>query len=99
MTTIKSASNSTAARAITAVSAPLRPMSGTGMNSRLVIGQGSGVDHVDPFIAMMHDDVPPHVMFPTHPHRGVEIITYGIGGALYHEDTLGNAGTVVAGGV
>ena len=99
MTTIASESNSTTARAITAVSAPLRPMSGTGMNSRLVIGQGSGVDHVDPFIAMMHDDVPPHVMFPTHPHRGVEIITYGIGGALYHEDTLGNAGTVVAGGV
>lgn len=69
------------------------------MNSRLVIGPGSGVDHVNPFIALMHDDVPPEVMFPTHPHHGVEIITYGISGALYHEDTLGNRGTVVAGGV
>ncbi len=98
MSEIPSTSKSTGG-AITAVSAPLRPMSGTGMNSRLVIGQGSGVDHIDPFIAMIHDDVPPHVMFPTHPHRGVEIVTYGISGALYHEDTLGNAGTVVAGGV
>ena len=26
-------------------------------------------------------------------------MTYGIGGALYHEDSLGNTGTVVAGGV
>jgi redox-sensitive bicupin YhaK (pirin superfamily) len=69
------------------------------MDGRLVIGQGSGLDVLDPFLALMHDDVPPHVMFPTHPHRGVEIITYGLSGALYHEDTLGNSGTVVAGGV
>jgi len=34
-----------------------------------------------------------------HPHRGVEIITYALGGGLRHEDSLGNAGTVVAGGV
>jgi len=74
-------------------------MPGTSMGSRLVLGQGSGQDTLDPFLALMHDDVPPDVMFPTHPHRGVEIITYGVGGALYHEDTLGNSGTVVAGGV
>lgn len=80
-------------------SSPLRPMPGTGMGSRLVIGSGSGVDHLDPFVALIHDDVPPHAFFPTHPHRGVEILTYGISGALAHEDTLGNAGTVVAGGV
>src|SRR5687767_10630358 len=72
---------------------------GGGMDGRLVIGQGSGLDFLDPFPALMHDDVPPHVMFPTHPHRGVEIISYCIGGALYHEDTLGNNGTLVQGGV
>jgi redox-sensitive bicupin YhaK (pirin superfamily) len=86
------------ARTIASVSPPLRPMGG-GMDGRLVIGQGSGLDFLDPFPALMHDDVPPHVMFPTHPHRGVEIISYCIGGALYHEDTLGNKGTLVEGGV
>src|SRR5687767_12208284 len=88
-----------APRAVTSVSPPLRPMPGGEMGSRLVLGQGSGLNALDPFIAMMHDDVPPHVMFPMHPHRGVEIITYGVGGALYHEDSLGNKGTVVAGGI
>ena len=85
-------------RRIADVSPPLRPMGG-GMDGRLVIGQGSGLDVLDPFPALMHDDVPPHVMFPTHPHRGVEIISYCIGGALYHEDTLGTQGTLVPGGV
>lgn len=86
-------------RAIRSVSPPLQPMPGSDMGSRLVLGQGSGVDALNPFIALMHDDVPPWVMFPMHQHRGVEIITYGVGGALHHEDSLGNAGTVVAGGV
>ncbi|HEV2126497.1 MAG TPA: pirin family protein [Chloroflexota bacterium] len=85
-------------RAIVSVSAPLRPMPESGMGSRLVIGQGSGLDALDPFPAMMHDDVPPHVMFPMHQHRGVEIVTYALGGALHHEDSLGNEATVVAGG-
>lgn len=88
-----------AQRAVTSISPPIQPMPGGEMGSRLVLGQGSGLNALDPFIAMMHDDVPPHVMFPMHPHRGVEIITYGVGGALYHEDSLGNKGTVVAGGV
>lgn len=86
-------------RAIRSVSAPLRPLEGSGMGGRLVIGQGAGLDALDPFLALMHDDVPPWVMFPMHRHRGVEIVTYGLGGALRHEDSLGNSGTVVAGGV
>lgn len=69
------------------------------MDGRVVIGQGSGLASLDPFLAMMHDDVPPHIHFPMHQHRGVEIMTYGISGTLYHEDSLGNTGTVVAGGV
>lgn len=69
------------------------------MGTRIVIGQGSGLDALDPFLALAHDDVPPWVMFPMHNHRGVEIVTYALGGALHHEDSLGNTGTVVAGGV
>jgi redox-sensitive bicupin YhaK (pirin superfamily) len=86
-------------RGIAVVSAPLRPMAGSGMGSRLVLGQGSGLDALDPFVALMHDDVPPEIMFPMHQHRGVEIMTYALGGALHHEDSLGNSGTVVAGGI
>jgi hypothetical protein len=69
------------------------------MGGRLVLGQGSGLDTLDPFLVLMHDDVPPWIRFPMHQHRGVEIVTYALGGGLYHEDSLGNAGTVVAGGV
>ena len=86
-------------RPIRSVSAPLRSPPGSDIGSRLVIGPGSGLDALDPFLALMHDDVPPWVMFPMHQHRGVEIVTYALGGALHHEDSLGNAGTVVAGGV
>jgi redox-sensitive bicupin YhaK (pirin superfamily) len=74
-------------------------MPGSDMGGRLVIGQGSGLDALDPFLALMHDDVPPWIMFPMHRHHSVEIVTYGLGGALRHEDSLGNTGTVVAGGV
>jgi redox-sensitive bicupin YhaK (pirin superfamily) len=88
-----------AERSIRSVSAPLQSPPGSDMGSRLVIGPGSGLDALDPFPALMHDDVPPYVMFPMHQHRGVEIVTYGLGGALHHEDSLGNAGTVTAGGV
>jgi redox-sensitive bicupin YhaK (pirin superfamily) len=69
------------------------------MEGRLVLGQGSGLDALDPFIALMHDDVPQWVHFPMHEHRGVEIVTYALEGALHHEDSLGHQGTVVAGGV
>lgn len=35
--------------------------------------------------------------FPTHPHRGIETITYLISGRIEHEDSLGNQGTIYAG--
>ncbi|HEU5317428.1 MAG TPA: pirin family protein [Chloroflexota bacterium] len=88
----------TSSRAISSVSPPLPTMGGD-MEGRLVIGSGSGLDQLDPFPALMHDGVPPHVMFPMHPHRGVEIISYCLSGALYHEDSNGNKGTLIAGGV
>src|SRR5688500_17387725 len=86
-------------RTIRSVSARLRAPAGSDMGTRIEIGQGSGLDALDPFLAQAHNDVPPWVMFPMHNHRGVEIVTYALGGALHHEDSLGNTGTVVAGSV
>jgi hypothetical protein len=37
--------------------------------------------------------------FPTHPHRGIETVTYMLNGSMEHKDSMGNAGSVHAGDV
>jgi hypothetical protein len=37
--------------------------------------------------------------FPTHPHRGIETVTYMLEGYVEHADSMGNAGKVNAGSV
>jgi len=37
--------------------------------------------------------------FPTHPHRGIETVTYMIEGTTAHRDSLGNAGVIGSGDV
>ena len=37
--------------------------------------------------------------FPTHPHRGIETVTYMLEGTVRHRDSLGNAGTIGEGDV
>lgn len=34
--------------------------------------------------------------FPLHPHRDMEIVTYMVGGALRHGDSMGNTGVIAA---
>jgi redox-sensitive bicupin YhaK (pirin superfamily) len=45
------------------------------------------------------DRVQPGSGFGTHSHRDMEIITYVLGGALAHEDSIGNGSTMVPGDV
>jgi quercetin 2,3-dioxygenase len=37
--------------------------------------------------------------FPTHPHRGIETVTYILDGSVSHRDSLGNAGVIGPGDV
>lgn len=37
--------------------------------------------------------------FPTHPHRGIETVTYVLEGSVRHRDSLGNAGVIGPGDV
>ncbi|MCA1812632.1 MAG: pirin family protein, partial [Halobacteriales archaeon] len=37
--------------------------------------------------------------FPWHPHRGMETVTYMLGGVTEHEDSLGNKGSIRPGEV
>ena len=45
------------------------------------------------------DRVAPSQGFGTHPHRDMEIVTYGLSGALQHRDSMGNGSVIRAGDV
>jgi hypothetical protein len=61
------------------------------------------LDYLDPFLLFDHfgsDDPDDYLAgFPTHPHRGIETVTYMLAGAVNHRDSIGNAGTIQAGDV
>ena len=45
------------------------------------------------------DRVAPRTGFPTHGHRDMEIITYGLEGSLNHRDSMGNGSAIRPGEV
>ncbi|MPZ48648.1 MAG: pirin family protein [Dehalococcoidia bacterium] len=46
-----------------------------------------------------HDTLMPGAIWPMHPHRDVEGITYVVAGEFEHADSLGNGGVLYPGGV
>jgi redox-sensitive bicupin YhaK (pirin superfamily) len=46
-----------------------------------------------------HDTLVPGAIWPMHPHRDVEGITYVLAGQFEHADSLGNGGVLLPGGV
>jgi redox-sensitive bicupin YhaK (pirin superfamily) len=64
----------------------------------------SRANPLDPFLLFDHfafnDPIEgPIAGFPTHPHRGIETVTYMLEGNTRHRDSLGNMGVIGPGGV
>lgn len=60
-----------------------------------------GSPDFDPFLMLddFRGDRPEEYLpgFPTHPHRGMETVTYMLEGRVDHRDSMGNAGSINAG--
>ena len=65
-------------------------------SARLVIPPENVAEH-SPFLLMAEDWFAPPAGFPTHPHRGIETVTFVISGQMLHEDHTGGAGRLNAG--
>lgn len=78
-----------------------KTVDGAGVHLVRVLGDGT-VESFDPFLMLdSFDSTNPEdyvAGFPTHPHRGIETVTYLIAGQIDHEDSLGNKGSIHAGG-
>jgi len=63
----------------------------------------SEAPQLDPFLLLddFRSDNPDHYLkgFPWHPHRGIETITYVLGGEVEHGDSMGNTGRISSGDV
>jgi hypothetical protein len=75
---------------------------GAGVHLRRAFGSSEATDF-DPFLLL--DDFRSHNPryyvkgFPWHPHRGIETITYVLGGRVEHGDSMGNKGVIGVGDV
>lgn len=58
--------------------------------------QNMGVGYLRVF---NHDTLRPGAIWPMHPHRDIEGITYVVAGEFEHADSLGNGGVLYPGGV
>jgi redox-sensitive bicupin YhaK (pirin superfamily) len=92
----------TVLRTVAELVEPTPVTEGAGVRLRRSIATRS-LDYVDPFLLLDHfgsDDPEDYVKgFPVHPHRGIETVTYMLGGSVAHRDSLGNAGVIGAGDV
>ena len=75
---------------------------GAGVHLKRAFGFGE-VPELDPFLLLddFRSNDPRHYIkgFPWHPHRGIETITYVLGGRVEHGDSMGNEGVISVGDV
>lgn len=90
-------------RTISQIIEPQYAMEGAGVKLRRSIAPRVSNEY-DPFLLFDHfafnDPLEgPLRGFPTHPHRGIETVTYMLEGATAHRDSLGNEGVIGPGDV
>lgn len=88
-------------RNVAAVTQGRETSDGAGVRLKRIIGQPD-LDYLDPFLmldAFGSDEATDYIAgFPSHPHRGIETVTYMLAGRMRHEDDTGNAGILGPGG-
>lgn len=90
-------------RQINHVIEPQYVIEGAGVRLRRAFGPHKS-NPLDPFLLFDHFGFEkpiegPVMGFPTHPHRGIETVTYMLDGYVRHRDSLGNLGVIGAGDV
>ncbi len=93
----------TTARKVIQIIEPQFVIEGAGVLLRRTFGP-SRANPLDPFLLFDHfafndPKEGPISGFPTHPHRGLETVTYMLEGNVRHRDSLGNMGTIGPGDV
>ena len=87
-------------RSIARVTAGQDVVDGAGVKIHRIIGTGK-LNHIDPFVLLdeiKSADPEDYIAgFPTHPHRGIETITYMKRGNFRHKDSRGGGGLLTAG--
>jgi len=92
-----------ASRKVKQIVEPQDVIEGAGVLLRRSFGP-SRANPFDPFLLFDHfafnDPIEGPIRgFPTHPHRGIETVTYILEGNVRHRDSLGNAGVIGPGDV
>jgi redox-sensitive bicupin YhaK (pirin superfamily) len=90
-------------RPVTRVTRGIQTSDGAGVRLRRLMGGGSGLPSIDPFLMLDYFDSPRAqdyiAGFPAHPHRGFETVTYMLAGRMRHRDNKGGEGVIEAGGI
>jgi len=90
-------------RTVSQIIEPQLALEGAGVLLRRSVSPRASNEH-DPFLLFDHFAFNnplegPLRGFPTHPHRGIETVTYILDGSVSHRDSLGNAGIIGPGDV
>ena len=62
---------------------------GTGVNSTRAFPSDGFPNNLDPFVLFERFYIDPDDGFPTHPHKGFEIVSYMLEGGMEHGDSMG----------